>query len=359
MRNQRRLLAAIATLTLLIGLDAAATGSTVESYLKIRKQDHYNPYLTIERAESDAGRFANTPFEITGTLTGCVQQQNGTTLIMITLPDKRTLTMNAPLSESRFLDSNTGIRMRLLVHLNISSDPNTIGASSGLDVLAATYEDELKAIESKKHPQKSLIYTRSLAGRRTTNLPSRSEGIPIQQGSAQLSTFVRTYLTPEAQAVYPYYYAYIAHTNPHLSAAELQSITVSLLHFSERFRVDPRLVVAMIIAESDFHPNSTSYKGAMGLGQLMPFEAKALHLTNPYDPIENIKGMIDLLRGKLDIFREMPHGYTWGQVIKAVAAYNAGAGAVKKYGGIPPYKETEGYVRRVVSIYLKLIGYSK
>ena len=76
--------------------------------------------------------------------------------------------------------------------------------------------------------------------------------------------------------------------------------------FSERYDVDPRLMVALIIAESDFRIKETSNKGAMGLGQIMPDEARDLRLTNPYDPVQNIAGAVYLLRGRLDKYSGGP-----------------------------------------------------
>jgi soluble lytic murein transglycosylase-like protein len=134
-------------------------------------------------------------------------------------------------------------------------------------------------------------------------------------------------------------------------------ITVSLLHFADRYNVDPRLVVAMILAESGFNPNATSRVGAMGLGQLMPGTAAALGVSNPYDPVQNLDGSINYLRSRLDTFADQAlpgGGYSFEQVAYALAAYNAGTNAVKKYKGIPPYRETQAYVRRVMSLYQQL-----
>jgi soluble lytic murein transglycosylase-like protein len=115
----------------------------------------------------------------------------------------------------------------------------------------------------------------------------------------------------------------------------------------------------MIVAESDFDPGSTSNKGAMGLGQLMPDEAKELHLNNPYDVEQNLYGSVVCLRQHLDRFADpsAPGGaMSFEQMRLALAAYNAGPGAVRKYKGIPPYRETQGYVRRIEKLYRQLCG---
>jgi soluble lytic murein transglycosylase-like protein len=109
---------------------------------------------------------------------------------------------------------------------------------------------------------------------------------------------------------------------------------------AQRYGIDPAVLHGLIQQESGFDPNSTSSAGALGLTQLMPGTAASLGVTNPLDPAQSIDGGARYLREQLDAFG--------GDVVKALAAYNAGPGAVQRYGGVPPYAETQDYVRKVL-----------
>jgi soluble lytic murein transglycosylase len=107
-------------------------------------------------------------------------------------------------------------------------------------------------------------------------------------------------------------------------------------------RVQPALVKAVIAAESNFDASAVSHKGAQGLMQLMPGTAAELGVGDPFQPIDNVRGGTLYLRQMLD---------RYGDVERALAAYNAGPSAVDRFGGIPPYRETRDYVRRVLAYY--------
>ncbi|MFB5651162.1 lytic transglycosylase domain-containing protein [Leptospira wolffii] len=117
-----------------------------------------------------------------------------------------------------------------------------------------------------------------------------------------------------------------------------QALSEIIRKESSKNHLDPNLVKSVIRAESGFKPSAVSSKGAMGLMQLMPGTADLLGVDNPFDPEENIAGGTKFLGDLMKKF---------GDTNLALAAYNAGPGAVQKYDGIPPYKETQDYVKKV------------
>lgn len=130
------------------------------------------------------------------------------------------------------------------------------------------------------------------------------------------------------------------------SAEQVDAGTVPALYAqavtdaARRHNVDPKLVHAVITVESRYQPRARSPKGAMGLMQLMPATARELRLRDPYDPVSNIDAGVRYLRQLLDRF----------ELRLALAAYNAGAATVERFGGVPPYPETRSYVARIMRL---------
>jgi Transglycosylase SLT domain len=122
-----------------------------------------------------------------------------------------------------------------------------------------------------------------------------------------------------------------------------QDIDAAIDAAAARHNVDPSLVRSVVKVESNFNPNAVSRKGAMGLMQLMPSTARSLNVSNPFDPAQNVDAGVRHLRKLLDSYG--------GNVPLSLAAYNAGSGAVARSAGIPHYRETQDYVRRITNLY--------
>lgn len=141
---------------------------------------------------------------------------------------------------------------------------------------------------------------------------------------------------------------YISENNSSLSNEEINNLSQSIIYYSYQYGLDPLVTASLISAESTFHQSAISSVGAVGLGQIMPSTALSLGV-NPYNSNENIEGTCSYLSTQIKNFSNSNTPVEF-----ALAAYNAGPGAVKKYGGIPPYAETQNYVNNIKNKYFSL-----
>lgn len=128
-----------------------------------------------------------------------------------------------------------------------------------------------------------------------------------------------------------------------LSSPRRISTALAIYELAPRFGLDPYFVLEVVRAESNFNPRARSKKGALGLMQLIPATARRFGVSDPFEPMQNLRGGMAYLSWLLKRFD--------GDLKLALAGYNAGEGAVERHGGVPPYSETREYVRRILSRY--------
>ena len=139
--------------------------------------------------------------------------------------------------------------------------------------------------------------------------------------------------------------------DPHLVPAVARRLAASVVGEADAAGIDARLVVALVAIESSWEIEARSPAGAYGLGQLMPGTAADLGV-DPGDPLANLHGTVTYLRALLAHYARFPAD---AQIVFAVAAYNAGPAAVDRYGCVPPFLETQNYVRRVIALWRRLV----
>jgi soluble lytic murein transglycosylase-like protein len=348
-----------------------------EYYVGARRLYPPVPGLTPTVLSANPNRYRGKTLELEGRLSGVVRAGDEGALLILNTDKYGSLTLSMSLLPNWL---QPGARLRVLVVAMGADESEVVVGMPDMQVVAVASASDIRAAELRwqqtaaaraerdkqrqaamKAANQQLI---AMANRSTSGsmpralLPSRSGGSRRSSNAPVSASGVISSLSEGAQASLPQYTGFVRQWNKRLSENEAQIIAASILHFSEHYDVDPRLMVALIIAESDFRPSTTSHKGAMGLTQLMPDEAQRLKLSNPYDPVQNIYASVFLMKERLNKYSggagsqalEMRH------IILALASYNAGMGAVKKYGGVPPYRETQNYVKKIERIYRQLCG---
>jgi hypothetical protein len=311
---------------------------------------------SLSSVMQDPATYRGRAVEITGDVLGAVVSGNVHTLLMNVSGTE----VSIPVPEKYAIDDwmQPGQKVRMLLSVEGVS---AVAGGSPFRLIGAAPEDAVSSAEAVAPAgwMRVSSSSRSVAYVRDPNYGvSRSVQVGVGADALTAGRPVCA-LSQAALNVYSRYYLAIRQLNPNLTDTAANKITSSVLYFSDQNQVDPRLIIAMIIAESGFDTNATSRTGAMGLGQLMPETARGLGVTDAYDPVQNIGASVRLLRGHLDRYGGAPaHAgvIPFDQIKLVMAAYNAGPGAVSKYHGVPPYRETQNYVRKVAAYYKALCG---
>lgn len=323
-----------------------AHAQTFEEYVRLRKKHGITRASDVAVIEDLVGRRV---LEVQGTIKGVIGSGESEILLV-----------EGPSQVQHYVkSSNTPDWLRngqVQVRLIIDAERIAKGTMLDANLLGAAGENEVSALESRSAPVRA-----SRAPIRGTINPSRKGGRPgpmpgeVPNVITNPTGKTKTGITADLSAALPAYVAFIKKRNPKLEDGQAERIAEGILAYSAHFGVDARLIVAIIVTESDFNPNTRSRKGAMGLGQLMPVNVNALGLNDGYNIEQNLWGTVRLVRGNIDRYSKQTSD-SFEALVLALAGYNAGNGAVKKYGGVPPYRETQNYVRKVVGYYQQLCG---
>jgi hypothetical protein len=219
---------------------------------------------------------------------------------------------------------------------DISSIQNALSRIQDISSTSKKIEMELEQKISESSKPEFLLELEKQ--RKASELPKASE--PQKEGLDKLTEIFQNakpqFFSKQPSQLNTHHHDQVSHKSKAFNLDDL------IHKESSRKGLDPDLVKAIIKAESNFNPRAESPKGAMGLMQLMPSTADSLGVENPFNPAQNIKGGTNYLKDLLRVFKDKD---------LAIAAYNAGPGAVKKHGGIPPYSETINYVKKVNEYY--------
>jgi soluble lytic murein transglycosylase-like protein len=270
-------------------------------------------------------------------------------------PQGRTLMLkndevNTTLSASTQLNADpdalkslrTGATVRVLAMVNAPGED----ALPLLAALSATDQPEAEKLfrDQEESTQSDLIVVPPMT---SMTLPPPPKTVPtapgrLPQGAANLASSQYFQAgSPDMQV--PFYKDIVRRHNKKLRDAQVEEIARAIINAGYSNNMDPRFLAAILAVESDFDIYCLSSSGAMGLGQLMPFNLKEAGITDPWNPTQNIHGAARLLRGHLNDYKTRPDG-----TLLAVAAYNAGPGAVRRAGyRVPNGRQVQRYVWKV------------
>jgi len=335
---------------------------------------------TLDELAVYAKTHVNKSIEMCGTVKGIFSKGSDGFSLMLQIPEGRTLVISAPTELRQNAAISSGKWIRTLCKINGYS-----GLDVDLQLQNATDKVETKTIDAPEYEDDVVIFTPNTRSAPSpdqiliapeVNLPPAPKAIQIQGKVIQITPSVsesrgelpsRRAVVPRNQTLQsggtasanPYFgfteanrlaYKNLARrNNPRLSDELADQIAGAIISAAQTHNLDPRFLAAVVTVESRFNPYAVSSAGAMGLGQLMPFNLKPLGVGNAWDPMQNLHGSAKMLRQNLNTYSRMENG-----TLLAVAAYHAGVGAVNRAGYKVPKISTNRYAWKVYYAYKAL-----
>ncbi len=319
----RRITQLLTSLALATGV---ASAQSLDEYLALRKKHGITQAVGVQALETFVGvRTMEVKGVVKGALT--IGERN---VLMVERTDGDSLSIEAEFIPEWLVGNSVPARLMLRAERTEEYAP----MSSRL--LGAAPDHSIARIEEEARRKAAAERAKRAAKKPPSKASGKDWSLPTHE-------------------VLPHYAAFIKGRNKRLSDSEAWKIAEGIVGFSIRYGVDARLILAMVLVESGFNPDATSRAGAMGLGQLMPGTARGMGITNAYDTMQNLYGTVRVIRGHVErYYAKTKSGFE--ALVLGLAAYNAGSGAVRRHNGVPPYRETQNYIRKVVDAYAKLIG---
>lgn len=307
-----------------------SSAQSLDQYLALRKQNKVSAPISVASLDNMVG---TRVVEIKCIVKGVMELESGVSLY-VEYPDNRGEQVIDATTIPSWLKGGA-ITARLLVK---ATRTEQYGALK-LELLGAISNEEMakreaasaKTAYSPVSPDRTTTSTRGKSVTRTT--PTKT-ALPSQEITHIYAKFIQNH-------------------NKRLAYDRAYEIAHYIIKWSLTYKLDARLVVALVITESDFKPTTISSAKAMGLGQLMQVNCDEYGITDPWDTNQNLYGTCRQLREHLNRYPGT-HDMDTNRLTLALAAYNAGPGNVKKYGGVPPFRETQNYIKRVFARYQRL-----
>lgn len=315
-------------------------------------QDQLLETFASDEVQTQPQKFDHKLIEVRGIISAIAGSESQTTLLIEGAPGNPPIQVLLPAGKKvaswPFLD--VGISFRALCKV-----VTLAGSSSGsLELVIPVKEYEAVAVDGERKKleearkrdeairraaeQRQQGDIRSLASRSMT--PGMVRSAPVGSQSDVLNAYARA----------------VRYFNRRVTTSEAQTIARIIINYSQKYGLDARLVMAVIACESNFNQHAVSPVGAQGLGQLMPGTAAGLGVNNSFDIDQNLEGSTRLLAGHINSMSRSGERSMEEAVKLALACYNAGAGAVRKFKGIPPYRETRNYVKKITRLYKQFCG---